>query len=79
VKILLTTDDSKFSEVAVDAVIRQATPRGTEVRVPHVIEPITIYPDGQAWGYGPEASQVLEEQRKEAEGFDSAGRSNTAR
>jgi len=69
VKILLAIDDSKFSEAAIESVIRQATPQETEVRVLHVIEPIPIYPDGQAWGYGPEASQVLEEQRKEAEGL----------
>lgn len=68
-KILLAIDDSKFSEAAIEAVIRQATPQETEVRVLHVIEPIPIYPDGQAWGYGPEASQVLDEQRKEAEGL----------
>jgi len=69
VKILRAIDDSKFSEAAIEAVIRQATPQETEVKVLHVIEPIPIYPDGQAWGYGPEASQVLKEQRKEAEGL----------
>jgi len=69
VKILLAIDDSKFSEAAIEAVIQQATPQETEVRVLHVIEPIPIYPDGQGWGYGPEASQVLDEQRKEAEGL----------
>ena len=66
-KILLAIDDSKFSEAAIEAVIRQATPQKTEVKLLHVIEPIPIYPNGQAWGYGPEASQVLKEQRKEAE------------
>ena len=66
-KILLAIDGSKFAQVAIEALIRQATPQGTEVRVLHVIEPIPIYPDGQAWGYGPEASQVLKEQRNEAE------------
>ena len=66
-KILLAIDDSKFSEAAIEAVIRQATPQETEVKVLHVIEPIPIYPNGQAWGYGPEASQVLKEQRNEAE------------
>ena len=66
-KILLAIDDSKFSEAAIEAVIRQATPQETEVEVLHVIEPIPIYPNGQAWGYGPEASQVLKEQRNEAE------------
>ena len=68
-KILLAIDDSTFSEAAIEAVIRQAIPQETEVKVLQVIEPIPIYPDGQAWGYGPEASQVLEEQRKEAEGL----------
>src|SRR5579862_5678591 len=68
-KILLAIDESKFSEAVIEAVIRQAIPQVTEVRVLHVIEPIPIYPDGQAWGYGPEASQVLDEQRKEAEGL----------
>ena len=68
-KILLAIDDSEFSEAAIESVIRQATPQETEVRLLHVIEPIPIYPDGQAWRYGPEASQVLEEQRKEAEGL----------
>jgi nucleotide-binding universal stress UspA family protein len=73
VKILLAIDDSKFSVAAIESVIRQVTPQETEVRVLHVIEPIPIYPDGQAWGYGPEASQVLEEQRKEAEGLVARG------
>ena len=68
-KILLAIDDSKFSEAAIEAVIRQAIPQETEIKMLHVIEPVPIYPDGQAWGYGPEASQVLEEQRKEAEGL----------
>lgn len=68
-KILLAIDDSKFSEAAVEAVTRQATPQETEVRVLHVIEPIPIYPDGQAWRYGPEALHVSDEQRKEAEGL----------
>jgi nucleotide-binding universal stress UspA family protein len=67
VKILLAIDDSKFSEAAVDAVIRQTTPQGTEVRVLHVIEPFPIFLDSRAWGYGPETSEVLDKQRKEAE------------
>jgi hypothetical protein len=52
----------KFSQAALEAIAAQAKPKETEVRVLHVIEPIPIYPDGQAWGYGSEASQVLEEQ-----------------
>jgi hypothetical protein len=61
-KILLAVDDLKFSQAALEAIAAQAKPKETEVRVLHVIEPIPIYPDGQAWGYGSEASQVLEEQ-----------------
>jgi nucleotide-binding universal stress UspA family protein len=68
-KILLAIDDSKFSQAAIEALMAQAMPKETEVRVLHVIEPVPLYPDGHAWGYGPEASEVLEEQRKEAEGL----------
>jgi nucleotide-binding universal stress UspA family protein len=64
-KILLAIDDSKFSQAATEVVATQAKPQGTEVRVLHVIEPIPIYPDGQAWGYG--GSEFTAEQRKEAE------------
>ena len=41
-KVLLAIDDSKFSEAATQALIAQAKPRETEVRVLHVIEPFTI-------------------------------------
>jgi nucleotide-binding universal stress UspA family protein len=68
-RVLLAVDDSKFSQAAVRAVTAQAKPKETEVRVLHVIEPIPVYHDGQAWGYGPEAGQILEGQRKEAEGL----------
>jgi nucleotide-binding universal stress UspA family protein len=64
-KILLAIDDSKFSQAATEVVATQAKPQGTEVRVLHVIEPIPIYPDGQAWGYG--GSEFTAGQRKEAE------------
>jgi nucleotide-binding universal stress UspA family protein len=68
-KILLAIDDSEFSQAAIKAVMNQARPKETEVRVLHVIEPLPLYPDGQAWGYGSEDSQVLEEQREEAKGL----------
>jgi nucleotide-binding universal stress UspA family protein len=38
-KILLAIDDSKFSEAATQAVLRQARPQDTEVRVLSVMEP----------------------------------------
>ena len=37
-KILLAIDESKFSEAATKVVILQAGPKGSEVRVLHVIE-----------------------------------------
>ena len=37
-RILLAIDDSKFSEAAVEMVIEQARPHGTEVRILHVVE-----------------------------------------
>jgi nucleotide-binding universal stress UspA family protein len=62
----LAIDDSKFSQAATEAVTAQAKPQEAEVRVLHVVEPIPIYPDGQAWGYG---SEFTAEERKEAEGL----------
>ncbi len=66
-KILLAIDDSKFSQAATEALAVQAKPKETEVRVLHVIEPLPIYPEGQAWGYGGVSTQVTQEDRKEAE------------
>ena len=40
-KILLAIDDSKFSEAAVQTVASQNRPETTEVRVLHILEPIT--------------------------------------
>jgi nucleotide-binding universal stress UspA family protein len=37
-KILLAVDESKFSEAALQAVLAQARPQDTEVRVLHVVE-----------------------------------------
>ena len=41
-RILLAIDDSKFSEAAVQAVMKQARPHDTEVRVLHVVEPPSL-------------------------------------
>jgi len=41
-KVLLAIDGSKYSEAATRALIAQAKPRETEVRVLHVIEPVMI-------------------------------------
>ena len=66
-KILLAIDDSKFSQAAIEALVAQAKPKETEVRVLHVIEPLPVYSDGQAWGYGPESAPVSQEEHREAE------------
>ena len=54
-KVLLAIDDSKFSEAATQALIAQVKPRGTEVRVLHVIESFVLLKD---W------KPVIEELRK---------------
>lgn len=66
-KVLLAVDNSKFSQAAVNTLIAQIQPKGTEVCVLHVIEPITLYPDGQAWGLEDPTAVISKEQRKEAE------------
>jgi nucleotide-binding universal stress UspA family protein len=46
-KILLTIDDSKFSQAAVRMLVEQNNPRKTAVRVLHVVEPLEApyYPE----------------------------------
>ena len=65
-KILLAIDDSKYSRVAIQQLIAQIS-RDAEVRVLHVIEPLGLYPDGQAWGIGSDFAVVHKEQWKKAE------------
>lgn len=43
-KVLLAVDDSKFSEAAIEMVMRQMRPEGTEVCVLHVVEPLVLIP-----------------------------------
>jgi nucleotide-binding universal stress UspA family protein len=66
-KILLAIDGSKFSESALQAVMAQAKPNHTDVRVLHVIEPIPDYADGLSWGYGLQSPNVLQEEREQAQ------------
>ena len=59
-KILLATDDSKFSEAAAQNLTGQFRPQDTEIRVLHVVEPTTISPPPQmAKGYYPELEDQL--------------------
>jgi len=77
-KILLAVDDSKFSDAALQAVIAQIPPQGTEVLVLHVVEPITPVPPPQmSAGYAPELASWVKDGRelveREAERLRAAG------
>jgi len=50
-KILLALDDSRFSEAALQSVLRQAKSGDTEVRVLHVVEPPSHLTAGGMAGY----------------------------
>lgn len=63
-KVLLAIDDSEFSEAATQALIAQAKPRETEVRVLHVIESFVFLYEG---GYVVDWKPVTEELRKKGE------------
>jgi nucleotide-binding universal stress UspA family protein len=63
-KVLLAIDDSKFSEAAIHALIVQAKPKETEVRVLHVIEPIVIAGEG---GFVFDSEGATQELRKKGE------------
>jgi len=63
-KVLLAIDDSKFSEAATQALIAQARPAETEVRVLHVIESYVFLYEG---GYVVDWKPVIEQLRKEGE------------
>jgi nucleotide-binding universal stress UspA family protein len=66
-RILLAIDDSKFSEAAVEAVIEQARPHGTEVRILHVVEPPPLLVGRELGGYEPALQDALEFQKQHAE------------
>lgn len=63
-KILVGIDDSKFSEEALRAIVAQIRPQDAEVRVVHVLQPITLLQVPQMSAkYAPE----LEAQAKQAQ------------
>ena len=77
-KILLAIDDSKFSEAALEMVIAQNPPQGTEARVLHVVEPIIAAPPPQmSAGYAPELESRAKDGRelvkREAQRLRTAG------
>ncbi|MBI3948852.1 MAG: universal stress protein [Acidobacteria bacterium] len=65
-KILLAIDDSKFSEAATQAVLRQFRSQDTEVRVLHVVEPVHVVVTDVIHGYIPDMEAVRQAQLKEA-------------
>ena len=63
-KILIAIDDSKFCDQCLRMISAQIFAEGTEVRVLHVLQPISVAPPPQmSAGYTPE----LEGQAKEAQ------------
>jgi nucleotide-binding universal stress UspA family protein len=66
-KILLAIDDSKFSQIAVQTVVKQFRPKGTQVRVLHIVEPISAYiSTDMIPHFVPHIAKVELERRKEA-------------
>jgi nucleotide-binding universal stress UspA family protein len=65
-RILLAIDDSKFSEAAIEAVIEQARPHGTEVRVLHVLESPPLLVAREMGGYDPAIETAWESERQRA-------------
>jgi nucleotide-binding universal stress UspA family protein len=52
-KILLAVDGSKCSEAAVETLVRQYKPDGTEVLVTNVVESVKLMPISYGFGAGP--------------------------
>jgi nucleotide-binding universal stress UspA family protein len=66
-KILLAIDNSKFSQIAMQAVAKQFRTKGTQVRVLHVVEPIRSYISvDMIPHFVPYVAKVEQERRKEA-------------
>jgi nucleotide-binding universal stress UspA family protein len=64
-KILLATDNSKFSEAAGKSLAVQFRPQDTEIRVLQVVEPIAISePPHMSPGYYPELEGQLSQARE---------------
>ena len=63
-KILLCVDESKHSEAALQAVLSEFRPQGTQVRVLHVLQPVSFGPLPQmAPDYAPELEGEAERAR----------------
>lgn len=66
-KIMLGVDDSSFSQAAVQSVIDQIQPKGTEVQVVHAIEPISAYFSAEWFPhFVPQVEEVEQDRVKQA-------------
>ena len=66
-KILLAIDNSKFSQIAMQTVAKQFRTKGVQVRVLHVIEPISTYVSTDMIPhFVPHIARIEQERRKEA-------------
>ena len=66
-RILLAIDDSKYSKAAVRTLMGQIKRKGTEVRVLHVVEPISAYISaGMVPHYVPNVPEVEEDRKRQA-------------
>jgi len=66
-KIMLGLDESSFSQQAVQSVIEEFRPRGTEVQVVHVIEPISAYFSAEWFPhFVPQVEKIEKDRLKEA-------------
>ena len=66
-RILLAIDESKFSEAASQLLIEQVRPNETEVRVLHVVEPLSFLVARGMGGYNPALEKLEEARTKQAE------------
>lgn len=66
-KILLAIDESNCSEAAIDTLIEQAPPKGTEVRVLHAVESPPLLLSREMGGYEPNLEEMQQRQLEEAE------------
>ena len=57
-KILLAIDESEFSQAAIQAVLAQAHPQGTEIHVLHVLEPPSLLMGREMGSSDPEFEAV---------------------
>lgn len=66
-KILLAIDGSRFSDAASEAVIRNAPPRETEVRVVHVVEPPSLIVSREMRAHDPHFKELWRETEQQGE------------